>query len=70
MPGELEEAIRAFIDYYNCRCYHEGLGDVTPYDVFTGRHLEIIQKRKEAKSRTIAERKNYNRIAREQGSGI
>jgi len=70
MPGELEKAIRAFIDYYNYRRYHEGLGDVTPYDVFTGRHLEIIQKRKEAKSRTLAERKNYSRIAREQGSDL
>ena len=24
MPGELEKAIRAFIDYYNYRRYHEG----------------------------------------------
>lgn len=40
MPSELEEAIRAFIEYYNYRRYHEGLGDVTPYDVYTGRHLE------------------------------
>jgi putative transposase len=70
MPGKLEKAIGTFIDYYNCRRYHEGLGDVTPYDVYTSRHLEIIQKRKEAKSRTLAERKNYNRIAREQGSGL
>ncbi len=70
MPGELGKAIGTFIDYYNYRRYHEGLGDVTPYDVYTGRHLEIIQKRKEAKSRTLQVRKNYNRIAREQGSGL
>ncbi len=50
MPGELEEALRTFIDYYNHRRYHEGLGDVTPYDVYTGRHLEIIQQRKEARA--------------------
>ena len=56
--------------HYNYQRYHEGLGDVTPYDVYTGRHLEIIQKRKEAKSRTLAERKNYNRIAREQDSDL
>ncbi|MFC2048092.1 hypothetical protein ACFLSK_01515 [Chloroflexota bacterium] len=46
------------------------LETVTPCDVYTGRYLEIIQKRKEAKNRTLAERKNYNRIAREQGSGL
>jgi len=40
------------------------------YDVYIGRHLDISQKRKEAKSKTVAERKNYNRIAREQGSGL
>jgi putative transposase len=42
MPGELKEAIRALIDYYNYRRYHEGLGNVTPYDVYTGRYLVII----------------------------
>ncbi len=70
MPDELEEAIRAFIDYYNYRRYHEGLGDVTPFDVYTGRYLEIIRKRKEAKSRTLQVRRDYNRTAREQGSGL
>jgi putative transposase len=69
MPGELKEAIKSFIDYYNYRRYHEGLGDVTPYDVYTGRYLEVIQKRKEAKNRTLQLRRDYNRTAREQGSG-
>jgi putative transposase len=67
IPTELKEAIRAFIDYYNYRRYHEGLGNVTPYDVYTGKHYEIIQRRKEAKSRILEERRNYNRIARKQG---
>ena len=70
MPGELEEAIMAFIEYYNYRRYHEGLGDVTPYDVYTGRYLEIFQKRKEAKNKTLHVRRDYNRTAREQGSGL
>jgi len=69
MPGELKEAIKAFIEYYNYRRYHEGLGNVTPYDVYTGRHLEIIQRRKEVKSKTLAVRRDYNRSAREQGHG-
>jgi putative transposase len=65
MPSQLEEAITAFVEYYNHRRYHEGLGDVTPYDVYTGKHLEIIQGRKEAKSRTLLKRRDYNRQARE-----
>ena len=66
MPSELEKAIAAFIEYYNYRRYHEGLGDVIPYEVYTGIHFEIIQKRKEVKSKTLQERKDYNKAAREQ----
>ena len=64
MPGELREAIRAFVEYYNYRRYHEGLGNVTPWDVYTGRHTGIIARRKEVKSRTIQERRRYNGAAR------
>jgi len=70
MPGELKEAIRAFIEYYDYRRYHEGLGNVTPYDVYTGRHFEIIQRRKEVRSKTLEARRDYNRTAREQGHGL
>ena len=70
MPGELREAIEAFIMYYNYQRYHEGLGDVTPYDVYTGRYLDVIQRRKEAKSRTLRARREYNRTAGEQGSSL
>lgn len=68
MPSELKEAIRAFVEYYNYHRYHEGLGNITPYDVYVGRHLEIIQRRKEAKSRTLEARRDYNRSIRE-GNG-
>jgi transposase InsO family protein len=70
MPSELEKAIADFIDYYNYRRYHEGLGDITPYDVYMGRRLEILSKRKEAKSRTLEARRDYNRAAREQGNTV
>lgn len=70
MPSKLKEAIRAFIEYYNYQRYHEGLGNVTPYDVYTGRHLEVIQRRKEAKNTTLQARRDYNRTAREQGSDL
>ena len=43
MPSELKEAIKAFIEYYNYQRYHEGLGNVTPYDEYTGRHLKVIE---------------------------
>jgi hypothetical protein len=32
--------------------YHEGLGNITPYDVYTGRHHAIIRRRKEVKNKT------------------
>ena len=70
MPGKLKEAINEFIDYYNYRRYHEGLVNITPYDVYTGRHLAIIQKRKEAKSKTLEARRDYNRTARKQGNNL
>jgi transposase InsO family protein len=64
LPTELKSAIGSFIEYYNYRRYHEGLGNVTPYDVYTGRHLEILKRRKEVKSKTLEARKSYNRTAR------
>lgn len=70
MPGELKEAIQAFIEYYDYRYYHEGLSDVTPYDVYAGRHLEVIQRRNEAKSRTLQARKDYNRAVKGQRNGL
>jgi transposase InsO family protein len=70
VPGDLEKAIAEFVKYYNYRRYHEGLGDVTPYDVYTGRHLEVIQRRKEAKSRTLHARRVYNGTTRKQSKGL
>ena len=66
VPTELKAAIKAFVEYYNYRRYHEGLGNVTPYDVYMGRYLEIIQRRKEVKSKTLEARREYNRTARNQ----
>lgn len=67
MPSNLKEASEAFIEYYNYHRYHEGLGDVTPYDVYSGRHLEVMQRRREVKSRTLQARREYNRTVRKQG---
>jgi putative transposase len=64
LPSELKAAIGGFVEYFNYRRYHEGLGNVTPWDVYTGRHLEILKKRRDVKSKTLQERKDYNRAAR------
>jgi putative transposase len=55
--AELKESIRAFVEYYSYQRYHQWLGDVTPYEVCTGRYLEIIQRRKEAKKWDIKGKK-------------
>jgi len=70
MPSELAEAIRLFIEYYNYQRYHEGLGNVTLYDVYIGRHLEILQRRKEVKSKTLEVRRFYNKTARWQDHSL
>ncbi|NIS68467.1 MAG: IS3 family transposase [Proteobacteria bacterium] len=70
MPGELEEAIRSFVEYYNYQRYHEGLGNVSPFDMYSGRHLEILQRRKEVKKETLKERRSYNSAVRKQDFGL
>ena len=47
MAGEMKEAIKAFIEYYNYGRYHEGLGNVTAHDVYADRHLDVLHRRKE-----------------------
>ena len=64
MPSKLKEAIQGFVEYYNYHRYHEGLGDVAPYDVYTGRHVRIIERRKEVKNRTLQARSSYNKTIR------
>lgn len=60
-PDALKAAIGKFIHYYNTKRYHESLGNVTPDDVYYGRRLEIIEKRKEVKKKTLRLRHQYNR---------
>ena len=65
MPSDLAEAIGAFVEYYNYERYHEGLGNVTPWDVYTGKREAILKDRKEVKTRTLETRKGYNELVRE-----
>jgi hypothetical protein len=65
MPSDLEEALAAFVKYYNYRRYHKALGNVTPADVLNGRKERILQRRREVKAQTINRRRLHNRTLRE-----
>jgi transposase InsO family protein len=64
-PAVLEQTLADFVDYYNYLRYHEGIGNVTPTDVYYERRDEILAKRKEVKQRTLQQRRDYNRASQE-----
>jgi transposase InsO family protein len=53
LPGDLEAGIGTFIEHYNHRRYHESVGNLTPADVYFGRDLAIIGRRRKIKDLTI-----------------
>jgi putative transposase len=59
-PEALREAMAEFIEFYKYRRYHEGIGNVTPADVYYGRREEILKRRKEQKQATLKRRFQYN----------
>jgi len=68
LPSALEEAIAGFVEYYNHRRYHEGVGNVTPADVYFGRRQAILDQRKEVSQRTKELRRQYYQAAKERDS--
>ena len=52
-PEQLRAAIAEFIEYYNQRRYHEGIGNVAPADVYYGRRKEILKRREEQTANTL-----------------
>ena len=56
-PGEPEEEIRRFVEYYNNERYHESLNNLTPEDVYTGRGQTVLNRRRRIKQKTLAERR-------------
>ena len=57
LPGELETSISAFVGRDNHHRYHEGLGNLTPADVYFGRGKTIIDRRRKIKIQTIRKRR-------------
>lgn len=56
-PWQWEQAIAAFVDFYNQQRYHEALGNVTPADVYFGRAEQIQSRREAIKQKTLTQRR-------------
>ena len=65
MASELRQDIESFVEYYNHQRQDEALDNVTPADVYFGRNDGILASRKEAKQRTLQDRKEHNLKLRE-----
>ena len=61
LPGDLEAQIEAFVDHYNHQRYHESLSNVTPSDVYFGRHKAILKQRERIKRKTLEARRLHHR---------
>jgi putative transposase len=59
-PWELEQAIEAFVEYYNHERYHEALNNLTPADVYSGRSEEVLSRREIIKQQTLQHRRQFN----------
>jgi transposase InsO family protein len=60
LPGDLEQQIERFIEYYNRQRYHESLDNLTPADVYFGRGASILAERNRVKRKTIAQRRLHH----------
>jgi len=57
LPGELDQAIAAFVEHCNQQRYPETLDNLTPADVFFGRTAQVLDARAAVKQRTLAQRR-------------
>ena len=61
LPGDLEAQIKAFVEHYNHRRYHESLKNVAPSDVYFGRGKAILQQRERVKRKMLKTRRLHHR---------
>jgi putative transposase len=59
-PWELEQAIEAFVQYYNHERYHEALENLTPADVYAGKEEEVLSRREQIKQETLEKPRRQN----------
>lgn len=59
-PWQLEQAIADIVEHYNHQRYHEALDNVTPSDVFFGRHQEVLSHRAAVKLTTLQQRRAHH----------
>ena len=62
LPGELELKLEEFVEYYNNERYHESLQNLAPADVYFGRDIEILEKRKKIKMKTTKIRRRNHHL--------
>ena len=63
LPGQLEQSIAEFVEYYNSCRYHESLDNLTPADVYFGRGQAILKRREKIKRKTIEQRRRLHQQA-------
>ena len=63
LPGQLEQSIEEFVEYYNNCRYHESLDNLTPADVYFGRGQAILKRREKIKRKTIEQRRRLHQQA-------
>jgi putative transposase len=63
LPGQLEQSIGEFVEYYNNCRYHESLDNLTPADVYFGRGPAILKRRETIKRKTIEQRRRLHQQA-------
>ena len=62
-PGQLEEKLKEFVQYYNYQRYHESINNLTPAEVYYGKKEQKLKQRQMIKNKTLnARKKQYQKF--------